>query len=291
MKAIHNKKQWTSLIFILVLLLGLHPTACVFGQNKDKNMEEALQSLPGDLEIDNDQPQQYYVSTKQYNRDIYGNFMNKLHISGYLTRGNPDGTVNWHDVNMAESNSLEAEFPKGAKQEYMEGFSYIPGDNMMLDSSFPGFPAGTNAIYAKNLVWDWMAIEAFAWEYFDSLELNVTFSASLINGVVDLDNVGFFENRDVKLTWRGISQVNNELCAMIEYRTFNNTLGLENEQMNMKGRSHYWGIVWVSLKDKQIEYAELYEDVVIDMKMAGMPQNMIINAMREIVYEEQNIDL
>jgi len=40
-------------------------------------------------------------------------------------------------------------------------------------------------------------------------------------------------------------------------------------QVVIKGRSHVWGDVYVSLKDKQIEYAELYEDILMDIKMKG----------------------
>ena len=39
--------------------------------------------------------------------------------------------------------------------------------------------------------------------------------------------------------------------------------------MTLKGRSHYWGEIWVSLSSKQIEYATLQEDVLGEMKLAG----------------------
>ncbi len=96
---------------------------------------------------------------------------------------------------------------------------------------------------------------------------------------------GSFENKDIKLTWTGISKQNGELCAVIDYRTMNNLLEVSYEGMDMKGRSHYWGTIWVSLKDKQIEHAVLYEDVVMEMNLPGQTQKQIMNSTREICFK------
>ena len=39
--------------------------------------------------------------------------------------------------------------------------------------------------------------------------------------------------------------------------------------MTLKGRSHYWGAIWVSLASRQIEYATLQEDVLGEMTLTG----------------------
>jgi hypothetical protein len=54
--------------------------------------------------------------------------------------------------------------------------------------------------------------------------------------------------------------------------------------MSMIGRSHYWGTIWVSLEDKQIEHAVLYEDVVMEMNLPGQTNKQIIDATREISF-------
>ncbi len=81
--------------------------------------------------------------------------------------------------------------------------------------------------------------------------------------------------------------MNNELCALIEYRTLDNPLRVENEQLKIKGRSHYWGTIWVSMMDKQIEHATLYEDVIMDLQFAKQASQMM-NSTRIITFEKLN---
>jgi hypothetical protein len=101
---------------------------------------------------------------------------------------------------------------------------------------------------------------------------------------MDLAGQGSFENKDVQITWTGVSFRNGTNCAVIEYRTMNNPLEYSGEGMSMKGRSHYWGTIWVSLDDKQIEHAVLFEDVVMEMNLPGQTTKQIMNATREISF-------
>jgi hypothetical protein len=96
--------------------------------------------------------------------------------------------------------------------------------------------------------------------------------------------MGSFENKDMVLTWTGITERNGEYCAVIEFRTMNNPLEYTGEGMSMKGRSHYWGTIWVSLEDKQIEHAVLFEDVVMEMNLPGQTTKQIMDAVREISF-------
>jgi len=50
--------------------------------------------------------------------------------------------------------------------------------------------------------------------------------------------------------------------------------------MTLKGRSDYWGEIWVSLATRQIEYGTLNEMVVGEMKLAGQDAPQIINVFR-----------
>ncbi len=142
---------------------------------------------------------------------------------------------------------------------------------MLKPEAFPGFVE--YSAFAKNLVWDMMGVEGFAWYYWDSLRLNEPFAASNFNGKLDLAGQGSFENKNVVLTLTGVSKRNNELCATIEFRTLNNPLEYAESEMSLKGRSHYWGTIWVSLEDKQIEHAELFEDVTMEMNLPGQTAN------------------
>jgi hypothetical protein len=65
-----------------------------------------------------------------------------------------------------------------------------------------------------------------------------------------------------------------------------NPLDFKTDFMQMKGRSHYWGTVWLSLSDKQIEYGVLHEDVNMDMKMAGQEKSQLMNTTRKIEFKK-----
>jgi hypothetical protein len=82
----------------------------------------------------------------------------------------------------------------------------------------------------------------------------------------------------VVLEWIGRSQRNGQDCALIEYRAFFNPLEIANSGMTLKGRSDYWGQIWVSLATKQIEYATIYENVEGEMQLTGQntPQGISV---------------
>ena len=262
--------------FILSLMV-----AATFSQ-----AQQAVQipkQLPANLQL-KDEVQKYQITTDQYNTDIFANFYSKVRVRGEYTRGLSDGKVKWNNVSVAMSMDKEADFAGGVPVAYMENFTYKPGEHMMTEEKFADFTEHSS--YAKNLIWDMLAIEGFAWRHFDELKLNTTFSADYFNGKIDLAGQGFFENKDIRLTWIGISERNGERCALIEYRTLNNSLEVTAEGIDMKGRSHYWGTIWVSLEDKQIEHAVLYEDVIVEMLLPGQSQKQVINATREIEFKK-----
>ena len=66
----------------------------------------------------------------------------------------------------------------------------------------------------------------------------------------------------------------------------NNPLELSHQNSTIKGRSHYWGNIYVSISDKQIEYADLYEDVILDIKMNGQETGVIANTVRTITLQK-----
>jgi len=79
-----------------------------------------------------------------------------------------------------------------------------------------------------------------------------------------------------------VTKINNEICAIIKYATMNNLVKVELENLTMSGRSHYWGEIYVSLIDKQIEYATLTEDVITDLFIKGQPKNFLGYTVRYI---------
>ena len=270
--------------FFLVAIMVLTTGFMAFSQKKSNvNVTELLKAgtLPQNLELKDDL-QKYVVTTDHFNTDIFGNYFNKMRVKGEYTRGLENGKVKWNNCSVAMAMTRDAEFPAGAPISYMENFSYNVSENMLNAEAFANF--GENSPFAKNLIWDMMGIEGFAWSAWDKLKLNEPYSAKDFNGKMDLAGKGSFENKDVRLTWTGISQRNGETSAVIEFITMNNPIEYSGDGIAMKGRSHYWGTIWVSLEDKQVEHAVLFEDVVMEMNLPGQTNKQIMDATREISF-------
>ena len=270
--------------FLLMTILVLTTGFMAFSQKKTNvNVTELLKAgtLPQNLEL-KDELQKYVVTTDHFNTDIFGNFFNKIRIKGDYTRGLPNEQVKWNNVSVAMSMSRNDEFSAGSPVAYMENFSYKVSEDMLKPEKFSTF--SENSAYTKNLVWDMMGIEGLAWVNFNDLELNKPFKATFFNGKMDLAGMGSFENKDMVITWTGITERNGEYCAVIEFRTMNNPLEYAGDGMSMKGRSHYWGTIWVSVEDKQVEHAVLFEDVVMEIQLPGQTNKQIMDATREISF-------
>jgi len=195
-----------------------------------------------------------------------------------------DSTKIWNNIRTAHSQDLEGSYPEGEKRHYMENFTYSPSSDILDESFFESVPQADP--YMKNLVWDMTGFEVFAWYKWDSLQLNTTYSAKEINSIIDIPGLGTFENKDIQVTWTGITKTNNKICRIIKYNVMSNPMKFSLPKFSMKGRSHYWGNIYVSISDKQIEYADLYEDVILDIKMNGQETGNIANTIRYITLEK-----
>jgi hypothetical protein len=269
---------------LAVLLSGLLSVAA-FGDAPDQTVEKYLTHLPKDLKLKEPSPQSYRFTCDYYHVTPTGQFIRKQRVAADYVRALPDGKVRWSNVTFAEAKGLDDPFPGGEKQPYMEGFTYRLVDlpNMLKPEFFPGFPP--SAVIAKNLVWDTHMIEQFGQDHLGDLKLNEP--CRLQSGPVDLPlaGAGTFRNRQVELTWLGLTQINNELCALIRYHSFLNPLNLSVSGLTMKGKSNYWGEIWVSLEDKQIEHATLYEEVTLQREGQQAPQ--VITVFRKGTLEKQ----
>jgi hypothetical protein len=169
----------------------------------------------------------------------------------------------------------------------MEGFRYRNDLNSTLKPDFfKGFP--TAAVVERNLVWDTGMMEMYGQNYFDHLKLNESYHATSHEDVV-MPEVGTFHSRDVVLEWVGRSQRNGQDCALIRYQSFFNPLEIASGGMTLKGRSDYWGEIWVSLATKQIEYSTLYEVVVGEMKLPGENATKVVNVFRTGAFEPVSV--
>jgi hypothetical protein len=171
----------------------------------------------------------------------------------------------------------------------MENITYVPSSKMLETEAFKNFPVKADNVFARNLIWDMMTIEMFAWDYSDSLQLNKTFIIPEINGDFNMSDIGTYEHSGIQLCWNGISLMNNEMCAVIEYRAIDNKLKIAMEGINTRGTEQYWGTTWISLKSRQIEYAEMYGGTIQEIEVRGMDKKFLIKTIRELRVERIDI--
>ncbi len=230
-------------------------------------------SLPQDTSVKDNGPRTYRFVVDYNTANTRGEIVRRQRVTGEYTRGLPAGEVSWKNVTDVAVNSPTDPFPVANKLDFMEGFRYPNnlGDTMKPDF-FKAFPP--TAVMERNLVWDTGMFEVFGQEQFAHLKLNEPFHY-IINQNMNMPGVGNFKNSDVVLVWTGRSQKNGQDCAVIEYRAFFNPLDISNGGLLLKGRSNYWGLIWVSLATKQIEYATLYEDVLGELTLPGQPMQVM----------------
>jgi hypothetical protein len=216
------------------------------------------------------------------NRDLYGNFMDKTKVSGDYTRGLENGFVKWNNIYISDSKNFSEPFPAGTNQEYMEDIKYVPSSQMLNAEAFKNFPAGPQSVFAKNLIWDMMTIEGFAWDYTDSLKLNRNYRIPDIMGEFNMADIGTYFHNEIQLCWTGISAMNDELCAVIEYRAIDNKVEISMAGLKTKGTEQYWGTVWVSLKTRLIESAVMYGGTIQEIEVTGLTNKFLVKTIREL---------
>lgn len=266
----------------LTLSLAFHVGNGLCQQNND--LQKMLSSLPQNWVLQEKKPVTYKVTTTHNDYHLMGDFISKTRITALYTRGLAGSKVRWNDVRIAHATAQDQSFPAGEPQLFMEDFTYSSGDNVLSPAHFSGFPPGSHM--QKNLVWDMLAFESFAWNYSDSLALNRGYSPGDISMEMDLAGEGSFTNKEITLTWSGITLMDNELCAIITFSVMNNPLAIDTEAIRMKGRSHYWGDIYVSLVTKQIEYCVLFEDVISEIRLSTQADIMKLNTVRTVVVEK-----
>jgi hypothetical protein len=240
-------------------------------------------TLPHGTTVKDNGPRTYRFTVKYDTANTKGEVVYRQRVEGEYTRGLPNGEVAWSNVTVADSAGPNASFLAAQKRDFMEGFRYRNDmDSTLKPDFFKGFPP--TAVVERDLVWDTGMIEKYGQNYFDQLKLNEPHH-SASNEDVAMPGVGTFHSRDVVLEWIGRSQRNGQDCALITYQSFFNPLEIANGGTTLKGRSDYWGEIWVSLATKQIEYSTLYEVVVGEMKPPGQDTTQVVNVFRGGVFE------
>ena len=275
----------TRVASVLLALTLAGAVARLEAQSSSQSAPAQAWALPHGTVVKDAGPRTYRFTVDYNMANSKGEITHRVRLAGDYTRGLPAGEVLWKNVTQADADGPTAPFAAAQKRDFMEGFRYRNDiASTMKPDFFKAFPP--SAVFERNLVWDTGMIEMFGQNYFDLLKLNEpTHSGS---GDVAMPEVGTFHNRDIVLTWIGRSMRNGQDCALIRYQAFFNPLEIANGGMTLKGRSDYWGEIWVSLATKQIEYGTLNESVVGEMKLPGQDATQIVNVFRIGTFEPLN---
>jgi hypothetical protein len=274
-----KKKLNSGLAGLMISLLTIVPSVSN-GQSENELISKYLSKLPA-VPVSN-ALQKLRMTAVYTNRDLYGNFIDKTKVSGDYTRGLENGFVKWNNIYISASNNFSEPFPAATKQEYMEDITYVPSPKMLEAEAFKNFPASPVSVFAKNLIWDMMTIEGFAWDYIDSLKLNRNYRIPDIMGEFTMADIGTYSHTEIQLCWTGISEINDELCAVIEYMAIDNKIEMSMPGLKTKGTEQYWGTVWVSLKTRTIESAVMYGGTIQEIEVTGMTDKFLVKTIREL---------
>lgn len=269
----------------LIAVLLTVTNSVALGQSDNDVIKKYLTVLPH-VRV-NVSPQKYRMTATYINRDLYGNFTDKNRITGEYTKATKGDSCIWNNVYLSSSSRFEDSFPSGTRQDFIEGFKYIPSPDMVLKpGSFTGFPPTPDAVYSKNLIWDMMAFETFAFTNHDSLKLNKSYDIPDSGNEFNMGDIGTYEHSGISLCWTGISALRDKLCAVIEFRAIDNKVGLSMEAVKTKGTEQYWGTIWISLSDSMIEKAEMYSGTIQEITMTGMENKFLVKTIRELTVEK-----
>jgi hypothetical protein len=224
----------------------------------------------------------YRMTAIYTNRDLYGNFTGKTLITGDCAMRSESDTLSWNNVFLSSSDNYSEPFGQGKKLEYAENFSYVPSSKMLEAASFKGFLNSPEAVFAKNLVWDMMTIQEFGLKFLDSLKLNQVYRIRDTNGKFAMADIGNYTHTQIQLSWTGISVIDEEICAVVEYRAIDNMIELNMTGFRSKGTEQYWGTAWVSLKSGMVAQADMYSGTIQELEISGMKDKLLVKTIREL---------
>jgi hypothetical protein len=278
------KRNLATLIMTALLLTGLIIPCRIIAQGRKAPVNKYFDKLPSGRPKDGTL-QKYRMTAVYTNMDIYGKFTDKTKVVGDYTRGYEGGYSRWNNVYVSVSRDEAAQFDQGKKQEFMENFRYIPSTGMMNEADFKSFPSAIDNIFARNLIWDMLSVELFAWRYSDSLHIARPYLLPDIKGEFNMADIGKYNHASIQLCWTGISMMNGRLCDVIEYRALNNKVSVEVGNIKTKGTEQYWGNTWVSLETREIEFAEIYSATFQEIEVTGMKDKFLTKTIRELTVE------
>ena len=271
-------------IIFIALLLNV---SCLFGQTA--RIEKYFSKNLSEIDNKSEDLQEYNVTLKWQNLDaIKGNKINCNAVKANYIIGLDNDYVSWKNVSLSQIIDFNQNEFNGTDLPSFNSFTYqISDDTDFLKEDFYKSIPHEQRDLARWLVSDAIQMQGLALYVVDSLKFNEEFIPELLrNYDVKYKNWVTFSSRYQKLIWSGISKYNDEICAIIKFESLYNPIKIDNEQMSVEGRSLYYGEMWVSFADKQVEYAVMVEDVIMKLNSPAFPNEQLIDLQREIVFKK-----
>lgn len=231
-------------------------------------------------------PRSYRYRCDMLNYDAQGKFQNKLRIEADHVRGLPEDRMRWNRASIAFGKSLEGEFGPPMKQSYMEGFTYPRPEiqEMLKPEFYEGFPSNPLAFLMRNSIVDAHMFDVFAAEL-EHMKRNEPYRSAASDSDIELGGQGNQKLKNLTLTWIGDLRRNGRSCSVILYQSSVDPVRVEIPGARWSGSTVFWGEIWLSRRDRTIEYATLREHALMgppdpDAKVKGLQ-----NAYRSVTFE------
>lgn len=270
----------------LLAVSGAGTAACserASGATAAQDVRAHLETFPASPPTASPEPQTYRLDYRLHNRDITGATMSSTLVLADYTRAPGADRFTWNNVSVATASGEAPPEPPGQSLDIMEDFSYGLSEEIIREPMYDRFPSGDLRDLVKTMVWDGMLIEMFDMLLpgFGELTLNEFHEASEYQNVeIEMGDWGSLLMRDLQLKWSGMSEVNGEPCAIVLFQSFSNPV----DAAGIRGRSCYWGQVWISAEDSQIECLTMNEDVILEIP-TGEDASTVLNLQRQVRFD------
>lgn len=194
-----------------------------------------------------------------------------------------DSLIMWENVTTSEIKSLHHDFSGGKPLPVLNNFTYkfmsVPFANGDFFKNIPS----EQVDWTMMLLTDAFMMHEYKLLVLDSLEFNQPYlPEDMANNDIAVGESEFnFTSKYLLYLWNGFTIHNNKLCAIVRFESFFNLMS----NSWTKGRSMYYGEMFISLDRKQIEYARMVEDVVLQQKESkekwmDMQRVVVLNKMQ-----------
>ncbi len=257
-------------------------------QAQHDSLKAYLNTVPAKIPENNAEWQQYDFSLNWRNLDVLNDNQISCNRLKAVYRFHPgDSHVIWKEAILGNIRDFRQQDREGEKIHSLENFGYDLTDMQFLSGGFYRDVEADVRELAGWMVSDAAQMYGMGKLFFDSLEFGrPVYPEYFENLDLVFQNWYVFKSKSLKMLWSGITLINNEACAMVQFESLDNPVDIKHGGMNMKGRSLYWGIMHISLEDKEVEYFSMVEDVVLKMETSEQNGFQLINTQREVVFSK-----